>query len=521
MSELAELVSRSLSEEAAAEFMKRVESRAAELREAIADGELDNPDFAVGLELELYAVDNPSLGDGSNDERSGAGYPQLVSLPAAAFDSTANKELGLHNAELNTDPDPFDADGLASQARHIREQFESAQAAAHEEGCHLVCDAMWTLPPAEGTDSYLSAVENEGGITVAQNMRADPRYIAIDNEALRMAGGSIPLDLPGLSREFPSMLFESLATSIQPHRQIPTAEEFPAYYNTAIRTLGPVLALSTNSPFLPPDLYSAVEDPLDLVEDTHDELRIQVFEQSVNQSPNPKVRVPDDIADASETIDHVVADDVFAPFLREWLSDDERESFAEQNWEFDYKRSTYWRWLRCVVGGDPVGGGDERSLRIEYRPIPTQPTIRDTVSMQVLTVGLIRGLVAAEHPLSELPWEEAERSFYDAAESGLDAELAWLTETGEQTTDSEIVFEEVFSYAREGLATAGLSPEDIDQYLEPIERRWESGVTPSIWKKARVREAIEDGDSLPEAIKSMQQSYIRKSHETDSFAEWL
>jgi hypothetical protein len=517
MTDLPELVTRSLTDETAAEFLGRVERQAEALETALDDGDLDNHDFAVGMEMELYAVDHRGAGEGSGVRAS-----RLARLPRSVFETGAAKELGLHNAELNTEPDVFNSEGLAAQAESIETQFERARTAAREEGLDLVLDAMWTIPPAEGSDDYLGAVEDRDGVTVAQNMRPDPRYIALDNEALRLADGTLSFSVPGVETTFPTILFESLATSIQPHLQIPDTETFPAYYNAGIRTLGPLLALSTNSPFLPPDLYTDVVDPERLVEDTHHELRIAVFEQSVNQSPNAKVRVPRDIEQTGETIDLVVADDLYAPFLREWTTDDGRETFADDHWEFAYKRSTYWRWLRAVIGGDPVAGaGDERSVRIEYRPLPTQPTVRDVVGLQVLTVGLLRGLVARGHPLADLPWDAAERSFYSAAREGLDGDLAWVTADGNRTDDTTAIFPEVFEFARAGLADAGLSEGDIDDYLAPMERRWTARTTPSAWKKARVREGLADGHGLTEALTEMQETYIEQSRETDSFADWL
>ena len=510
MSETTDLVRRSLSEETRREFHARVSEQASQLRTAIADGAFDNPDFAVGLELEVYAVSN---------ETAAAG--ELTPLAEGVFESVANKELGLHNAEINTDPDVLDGDGVSAQAASITERFAASQRAARDHGCRLVPDAMWALPPAIGSDAYLTHRETDNGVTIADHMRPDPRYVAIDNEVLDLAGGEIDFTVPGVDRSFPSILFESLATSIQPHLQVPRASQFPAYYNTAIRTLGPVLAISANSPFLPHDLYTDVADPAQLIDRTHHELRIAVFEQSVNQSPNAKVRVPVDIDRAAETVDAVVADDLYAPFLREWTTDEERDAFAEDIWEFRYKRSTYWRWLRCVVGGTPVGDGDERSLRIEYRPIPTQPTVQDVVGMQLLTVGLIRGLVATDHPLSDLPWDAARRSFYRAAESGLDADLAWITADGERTDDTETVYDEVFEYARVGLRESDVPAAEIERYLAPIESRWTERTTPSAWKKTRVREALEDGTSLSAAIESMQREYIERSRESASFAEWI
>jgi len=505
-----ELVERSLTDEAADTFTDRVGAQAESLTRAIEAGELDNDDFAVGMELEVYAV---AAGED--------GGFRLAALPDGVFDGPAAKELGVHNAELNTDPDVFDADGLAAQRGELAADLAAARADARAAGLDLVLDSMWTVPPAGGSDDYLTATTERDGLVLPRHMRHDPRYAAIDREVLAHGGGSIPFSVPGIDREFPSILFESLATSIQPHLQIPNAASFPAYYNAAIRTLGPVLALGTNSPLFPPDLYGDV-DPKRLLAETHHELRIAVFEQSVNTSQHPKVRVPADIDDATDVVENVVADDLFAPFLREWLENDDRESFADRYWEFDHKRTTYWRWLRCVLGGDPVpGAGDERSLRIEYRPIPTQPTVTDIVGMQALVGGLVRGLVAADHPLIDLPWEAARDSFYAAARDGLDADLAWVTEDGQRTTDHERIFPEVFAYARRGLEAAGVPAPSREQYLGPIERRWAERSTPSQWKLRVVREELRGGASFPAAVERMQRRYHELSRDRESFAAWL
>jgi len=507
----ADLVRRSLSAETADAFAGRLAEQADWLREQIEAGRMDNADFAVGLEMEVYAVE-PT-----------ADVPRLARLPDGAFaDEGTNKELGLHNAELNTEPNVLSGAGLAAQAEAIREHTAAASAAARAQDRELVLDGMWSVPPTEGTDAYLSAVEEHDVVVFAENMRPDPRYVAIDNATLEsVPDGTIDLSVPGVDRAFPSILVESLATSIQPHLQIPDADAFPDYYNAAIRTLGPLLALAANSPFLPADLYGDVDDPLELVEDTHHELRIAVFEQSVDATPNPKVRVPRDLDASSDVVDRVVADDRLGPFLREWVEDGEREALAERVWEFDHKRGTYWRWLRCVIGGDPVdGAGDDHSLRIEYRPIPTQPTVTDTVSVQVFTAGLIRGLIETDHPVAELPWQDARASFYDAARNGPDADLAWVTAEGERTTDRDKIYGELFEIARAGLASQDVPEAKIEEFLEPMEQRWTLGATPSAWKLDRVRTHLGD-HNLEDAIYEMQREYYELSQEHDAFYEWL
>ncbi len=516
--ETAELVTRSLSAAAERTFEDRLDEQAAWLREAITSGEMDNGDFTVGLEMEAYAVSDAAAAGGSSADGG------LARLPESVFETpAANPELGEHNVEINTEPTVLDEAGLRTQADEIRTRTEAATAAAREAGRELVLDGMWTLPPEEGTMEYLSATAERDGVVFAENMRQYPRYVAIDNHAREYAGGTLSLSVPHVEATFPTILFESLATSIQPHLQVPTAAELPAYYNAAIRTLGPVVALTTNSPFLPADVYEADADPTAVVDDTYHELRIPVFEQSVNQTPNAKVRVPRDIERATDVVDAVCADDSYAPFLREWAENgDDRETLSDRVWEFDHKRGTYWRWLRCVIGGAAVdANNDERSLRIEYRPIPTQPTVADVVGVQTLVAGLIHGLVTADHPITELPWDAAESGFYAAMRDGLDAELPWVTADGDRTTDRETVFEEVFAYARRGLDAAGVPAADVESYLEPIETRWETRTTPSRWKKDRVRSAVADGARLPAAIAEMQREYVRRSRTTDSFGEWI
>jgi hypothetical protein len=508
MTDLADLVERSQADATRRAFESRVAEQTATLRREIAAGRFDSDGVAIGLELETYATDAKG---------------RLVPMPDAAFE-TAAKELGVHNAELNTDPDPLTTAGIEAQAAAIRDQLAATRAAVDPA---VVLDSVWTVPPAAGTIEYLSATRDIDGLSVPANMRPDPRYCAIDRDCLERFGGSIPFSVPGADHRFPSILFESLATSIQPHVQVPTAVRFPAYYNVAIRTLGPVLALATNSPFLPADLYDDVA-PERLLAETHHELRIEIFEQSVNCTDPPKCRVPGDIDAAEELPDRVAADPLIAPFLSEWLTaDGERadadpDGFADTVWEFGYKRGTYWRWLRAVIGGTPVPGlSDERSLRIEYRPLPTQPTVTDTVGFQCLVAGLLVGLVEADHPLTDLPWSAAEESFYAAARDGLAADLAWVTADGGRTADTGRIYEDLFAHARRGLSSQGVDASVVERYLDPIEERWRRGLTPSRWKLDRVRTAVADGATLPEAIGRMQREYTRLSRAHERFVDWV
>ncbi|ATW89513.1 hypothetical protein halTADL_2799 [Halohasta litchfieldiae] len=502
-SEFIDLVTRSRSDETAAEFEDRVDDQARRLTETLEAGHLESPDFGIGMELEVYAVDDEGT---------------LTRLPKSVFEADCAKELGLHNAELNTSPDTLTEAGIEAQADKLRASYESTQAAASEEDCEIVLDAMWSVPPAEGTQSYFGDVDREDGVLIANNMAHSPRYSAIDTEILDKCGGSVSISVPGADVSFPTILVESLTSSIQPHLQIPDTETFPEAYNAAIATLGPILALSTNSPLLPVDCYD-VNDPESLLDDTHHELRIDVFEQSINGAWE-KVKFPDKIDSTTDVIDLLVDDPTVAPFLREWLEDGPRETFADDFWELDHKRGTYWRWLRAVTGGQPVGDGDEQSLRIEYRPIPTQPTVDDIIGLQCLVTGVIRGLLLTDHPAKTLDQSTAEAAFYSAVRNGLDADLAWITADGEETTDSGKIYAELFEIARHGLREQGVSDDTIDRYLDPIEARWDRQLTPSQWKLDQVRAGLTSGLTFPEAVREMQQEYAARSSTGTPFAEW-
>lgn len=93
-------------------FAARVGEEAEALKTELRDGAFDNPDAAVGIEYECYAVDAAST--------ALRRVPRSVLLRPGV-----ETELGIHNAELHASPQPLSAAGLRAQLAALRARFEA------------------------------------------------------------------------------------------------------------------------------------------------------------------------------------------------------------------------------------------------------------------------------------------------------------------------------------------------------------------------------------------------------------
>jgi hypothetical protein len=502
-SELAAAVRESLAVDAE-RFRERVTEEAERLKTEVQDGTFDNTQALVGLELELYGVDART--DGLR--RMPRGLLGLIGF---------EKELGLHNAEMQTGPEPLTEYGLVAQLKELQAHFVPAQAKTDAEDLRLVADGMWTVPPTgETATEYLTDHVEQDGVRIGTNMSDTVRYHAMANTDYPCG---FRLDAPHVSLDAETVMPESLITSIQPHYQVPHAPDLPAHFGYALRVAGPLLALGVNAPFFPPDLYDDTPDET-ILADAHMENRIGVFESVLNPpegaDADPKVCFPPDFETVEAAIDDIAADSCIVP-----MNVPEGNRFDDEFRHLRHKHGSYWRWVRPVFDG---ASRSEANARIEFRPLPAQPTLRDSVAFEAVFAGLMESLPRHEHPVRGLPWEQAKTNFYAAARDGLRAEMRWLTADGTETTAIDEICGELFEHAREGLETRGLDTDAARRYIRPLRERLDRRTTPARWKHEHVEASVAAGVPLTEAIWGMQAEYIERQRETlieGSFTDWL
>jgi len=247
------------------------------------------------------------------------------------------------------------------------------------------------------------------------------------------------------------------------------APDFPEHFRYALRVAGPLLAIGVNSPFLP--------------------------QRAVNR---------------------IAADPPLVP-----MNVDPSGRFDDAFRHFEHKHGTFWRWIQPVFDGPTPAAAN---ARIEFRALPAQPTIRDSIAFVAAFAGLMESLPRREHPVASLDWEVARENFYAAMRDGRDAVLRWITANGEDTDDAETALTELLEHASDGLAPPGLSASEADAFLNPLRARVENGVTPAEWKRREVRRRVDEGASIDAAVRGMQEAYVERQAEAlvdGTFREWL
>ena len=166
---------------------------------------------------------------------------------------------------------------------------------------------------------------------------------------------------------------------------------------------------------------------------------------------------------------------------------------------------------------DPSGSGH---VRIEFRVLPTGPTIADMIGNASLMIGAT--LALAQLDFSEwLPFEQVRSNLWAAAREGLSADLVWPDmSTGEvvQRPVTEILAE-LIPAAETALRTEGVLADDVDLALASARLRLDRQINGSRWQVDTVSD-LQSRMSRAEALAGMVQAMLSYGFDGPSVADW-
>ncbi|MFQ5653657.1 MAG: glutamate-cysteine ligase family protein [Planctomycetota bacterium] len=451
-------------------FMKHLLVDLRALESMLAGGRFESGVRRIGAEQEIFLVDS-------------AWRPAPLSQEVLEdlADEKFTTELARFNLEFNMDPLLFGGDCLRRMERQADELLARAREAAARHGAHVLLTGI--LPTLHKSDLDLS------------NMTDKPRYAALNEAMTRLRGSAYEFRMQGtdeISFKHYSVMLEACNTSFQAHFQV-GAEEFARLYNLAQAVTAPVLAAATNSPLL-------------FGKRLWRETRIALFQQSVDtrhtgphlRQVSPRVNFGEHWIEGS--VLEIFQEDIarFRVLLGTEIDEDPCEMLKEGRIPhlkaLRLHNSTIYRWNRPCYG---VSEGKPH-LRIENRVLPAGPTPLDEVANAAFWFGLMAGLSAEHHDITEvMDFDHAKANFFAAARLGLDANITWTR--GRKCPAQELICKELLPLAREGLRSSGIDAADIERYLDLIEERVSSGRTGSSWlleSLASMKDAGKKGEHL-------------------------
>ncbi|MGW4640343.1 glutamate--cysteine ligase [Sphaerisporangium sp. NPDC004334] len=466
-------------------FGERLKDSLIALRELLARPGFGAGPATVGAELELFLIDE----DGRPLRRN-------KQVRDAAADDRVVLELGSFNLEVNLTPAPMAGKPFSALAEEMRRLMDLVDDAARSQGGRVV--PIGILPTLTEFDFTRDAMSDE------------TRYRAMSRGIRRVRAEPFRVQIHGNERlelEVEDVILESANTSWQVHLRT-APEEFARVYNAAQLAIGPVLAVSGNSPsFLGRDLW--------------EETRIALFEAAVDDRDMERPwRVDGRVCFGSGWVESG-AGEVFEQSVREYepvipVLDEEEDPLAVTRGggvprlaELRLHQGTVWQWNRPVY--DPADGGH---LRVELRALPAGPTCADMAANAAFLLGLVTAMAARPAWIGGFPFADAYRNFYRAARNGLDAELAWPGRL--DTVPASRLVADLLPVAHDGLLSAGVDPGEASRHLSVIAERVRLRRTGAVWQ----REALAALGEEPGARAAMLGRYRELAFGGDPVHTW-
>lgn len=481
--------SSSFSPEQYPRFRALLRSQLADLNALLARPGFGEGDRTLGAELELCIID-----------REGNALPVNAALLAQNLDPRLTVEIDRFNLEYNLTPVAVRGAPFAALQMELHNALASINRTAMAFDGRVV--PVGILPTLTERDLSLTALTdlpryhalNEG----LQQLRHAPFEVRIDGED--------PLTLNARD-----ITLEGANTSFQVHLRV-SPGEFADWYNAAQLATPIALALASNSPiFLGHQLW--------------DETRVALFKQSLDyrdleaQRFRPPARVGFGHGwvrqGAGELFDEAVA--LFAPILPIVFDEGDEDAALPKLRELRLHQGTVWRWNRAIY--DHSHGGH---VRIEMRALPAGPTPLDMAANAAFLVGLTAGLSSQVRTLLPgLPFAIAEWNFYRAAQSGVDARIAWpqrMAPSPVERSVAELALE-LLPVAESGLELLGVDDHEGTRLLRVIRERVVSRQTGARWMR-RGLDRARRVHGMPGALADVVQGYVARASTGRPVHEW-
>lgn len=473
------------------EFMRQLLGDVRALEKMLASGAIESKVRRIGAEQELFLVD-----------RTWSPAPIAHETLARLNDPAVVTELAKFNLEFNLPPLVFGTDCLSTMERQITEYVAKIREAVRPFGGDVLLAGV--LPTLDVSDLGL------------ENMTENPRYALLNESLMRLRGEDYEFRIKGVDElliRHATVMLEACNTSFQVHFQV-GSDEFAKLYNMAQAAAAPILAICSNSPLLfGKRLWS--------------ETRIALFQQSIDtrnmrsHQRSVQPRVSFGTSWVRESALEIFREDIArfrvlmaAPEKGDALADLEAGRVPEL-YALRFHNGTVYRWNRVCYG---ISEGSPH-LRIENRYVPSGPTPLDEVANAAFWFGLLAGMTEEYADITRImDFDDARSNFLAAARFGLGAQLNWLNGQGPVPVQ-KLVLERLLPMAREGLATTGIVPADIERYLSVIEARVQTGRTGSAWSLNSLHEMRNRGTKA-ERFSALVGGAIAREKEGRPVHEW-
>lgn len=430
--------------------------------------------------------------------------PVLMEVLNEIEDPHFTTEFARFNMEINLDPLPFADDCFSKLEKDMLEFLRVGNDVAAKHQARILLTGI--LPTIRFSDIKLD------------NLTPLKRYHALAEKLHELRGGHFEFFIEGpdsLVLNDGLALWEGSNTSFQVHYQV-NPEEFAPVYNWSMAITAPLMAASTNSPFL-------------LGKRLWRETRIALFQQSVDTRSQSELyrdrtpRVCFGTGWVKESVLEVYKDDIARhPAILASTRDEDAMQMLKNGkiphlYALSVFNGTVYKWNRPCFGMS----GDKPHLRIEQRVLPAGPTVKDEVANAAFWLGMMHGMPEKYRDLSSrMDFDYAKENFFKAARHGLGSYFMWHDgHIHKRITATELILDELLPIARKGLEKAKVKQEDIDLYLGIIEKRVASGRTGSQWQLSSFNK-MKNMASKDEALVAVTGAMYTRQVENKPVHEW-